>query len=232
MKLENFDLCGKGIGMGFDSASPSSEKPKTIPSKCSHCNAVIRDTAVCDYCHALNPSAVRMDYYHLLGLPETFDLDPDVLWRKYLALSRHAHPDFHTGDTEDVQNLHLKVSAALNDAYRTLSDPASRAEYLLEVLGGRSIAEDKSVPDGFLETMAMMQEEIAEARETRDADELARLRDVLETQRDGRIRRVAELFRTHQETVACKAVAEGLLNEIRMQVNAVSYVKKLLSQAK
>jgi len=188
--------------------------------------------AVCDYCHTVGPDAAVVDYFTLLGLPRRFDLDPQEIQDKFVALSRHAHPDFHAADTPEVQKLHLQVSAALNDAYRTLNDPASRASYLLNLFGGKSSADDKSVPDGFLGTMMMMQEELADAVGDANAEEIARIGDVLQTQHDGLMNRIATLFEQYQESVSCKAVVDDLLNELRKQLNAVSYVKKLLSEAR
>lgn len=207
------------------------QTPQAVPAKCAQCNAVIQGTAVCDYCKSLNPAATMMDHFSLLGLPRTYDLDPDELRRKYLALSRHAHPDYHVGESGEVQTLHLQVSAALNEAYRTLKDPASRASSLLELMGGKSLAEDKSVPEGFLETMMMMQEEVNEAREDDDRAELDRLRGVLRDQRDGLVRRVSELFGQYRQALTCNAVTNDLLDELRKKVNAISYVTKLLAQA-
>lgn len=203
---------------------------QAVPAKCRHCEKPMSTPLLCDYCHALDPAAMMADHFTLLGLPQRFDLDEDQLRHNYVALSRHAHPDFHTQDSDEVRNLHLRVSTALNGAYRTLLDPAGRAGYLLECLGGQSSAADKSVPEGFLGTMMMMQEEIADARQAGSDEEPARLRAVLQTQHDGLIRRIAGLFEEHQEAVACQAVRSDLLGEIRKQLNAVSYVKKLLSQ--
>lgn len=202
---------------------------QAVPTKCKQCSKPMSTPVVCDYCHAVNPTAATLtDHFTLLGLPRQFDIDPEVLHRKYLELNRHAHPDFHAGDSPDVQELHLRVSAAVNDAYRTLKDSASRAGYLLELLGGRSSADDKTVPDGFLETMMMMQEEIAESNAT-EADR-RRIGVVLRTQHDGLMCRIATLFDECRQAVACEAVRTDLLGEIRKQLNAVSYVKKLLSQ--
>jgi molecular chaperone HscB len=187
--------------------------------------------AVCDYCHTVSPDAAVADHFTLLDLPRRFDLDPAEIHRKFLALSRHAHPDFHTGDTPEVQQLHLQVSAALNEAYRTLTDPAARAAYLLTLFGGKSSADDKSVPDGFLGTMMMMQEELTDALDADDRAEIARIAEVLQTQHDGLLHRIGTLYEQYQESVSCKAVVDGLLGELRQQLNAVSYVKKLLSQA-
>lgn len=200
------------------------------PSKCAHCEKPMSTPVVCDYCAALNPVPMMTDHFALLGLPRQFEIDQKVLHAKFLALNRHAHPDFHGGESDEVQELSLRIASAVNDAYRTLRDSYSRACYLLELLGGKSSAQDKSVPDGFLPTMMMMQEELADAKLAADAAEQTRLRSVLTTQRDGLMKRVAQLFEEHQDAIACNAMATEALDELRKQLNAVSYVKKLLSQ--
>jgi molecular chaperone HscB len=185
---------------------------------------------VCDFCHSLNPASAVTDYFTLLGLPRQFELDANLVQRRFFALSRHAHPDQHSLETPEVQEVALRLSSTINDAYRTLSDPARRGAYLLELLGGKSSAEDKSVPDGFLGTMMMMQEEIAEAKSSGDVATTNRLHAVLATQHEGLSARIFELFRQHQESVGCEGLRQGLFGEIRQQLNAISYVQKLLSQ--
>lgn len=143
----------------------SNDDKQTAPAKCRQCSRPIEDVAVCDYCHSLNPQAIALDYFALLGLPRQFKIDQEEIRRKFLALNRHAHPDFHANESAEVQELALRMSSAINDAYRTLYDPYERATYLLELLGGKSSADDKSVPDGFLGTMMMLQEELANAQQ-------------------------------------------------------------------
>lgn len=203
---------------------------QAVPAKCRQCDRPMSHVLVCDFCHALNPAPAAADYFALLDLPRRFDLDEDELHHRFVALSRHAHPDHHARESPEVQALALRVSSAINDAYRTLKEPSSRAAYLLELLGGRSAVEDKSVPEGFLPTMMMMQEEIADALAAGRQEDLDRIRQVLRTQHDGLLRRIAGLFGEHQRDISCEAVRRDLLGEIRRQVNAVSYVKKLLSQ--
>ncbi len=201
-----------------------------VPAKCGECNKPMSTPAVCDFCHALNPAGAEVDFFTLLGLPQQFNLTEQEVRQKFLALNRHAHPDFHGEESAEVQGLSLRMSANINDAYRVLSDSATRANYLLEVLGGPSLTSDKTVPDGFLNTMMMMQEEIADADADADGAELSGIRDVLQTQHDGLMARIRGLFEAHQESVDCEAVRTELLGQIRRQRNAVSYVKKLLSQ--
>ncbi len=200
------------------------------PAKCKHCAKPLSSPPVCDYCHSLNPIPAMTDYFTLLGLPQQFDIDPSELQSKFIELNRHAHPDHHAGESPQSQQLALTVSAALNDAYRTLKDPFTRAGYLLETLGGKSSAQDKSVPEDFLPTTMMMQEEIADAKASGSREELEKLRKVLQDQHDGRMHRIGGLFEEYQRSVACQGVSSELLDEIRKLLNAVSYVKKLLSQ--
>ena len=108
------------------------EMDQALPTKCTHCDKPKSTPLVCDYCHSLFPQeAAVSDYFAMLGVPRTFDLDEEALRQKFLALSRHAHPDFHTDDAPEVRDLSLRVSATINDAYRTLTDPAARGAYLL-----------------------------------------------------------------------------------------------------
>ncbi|HDZ44555.1 hypothetical protein LCGC14_0339960 [marine sediment metagenome] len=208
----------------------SDETQAAAPAKCAQCDKPMSQPLVCDFCHALNPPGAEVDYFSLLALPQRYDLADDEIHRKFLALNRHAHPDFHANEPPEVQALSLRISANVNDAYRVLSDPTSRANYLLEMLGGPSLADDKSVPDGFLSTMMMMQEEIADAKAADDDGELARIREVLQIQHDGLMNRIEGLFEEHQKSVDCEAVRQDMLGAIRRQLSAVSYVKKLLSQ--
>jgi len=204
----------------------------TAPAKCSKCERPMSTPLVCDFCHALNPSAVGVDYFSLMSLPQRFDLTEEEIHDRFVTLNRHTHPDFHAGESPEAQSLSLKMSATINDAYRVLSDPASRGDYLLELLGGASSAEEKSVPEGFLDTMMMMQEEIADATAEGNTEELQRIREVLQTQHDGLMRRTAGLFADYEQAAACDYTRDDLLKELRRQLNAVSYVTKLISQTR
>lgn len=203
---------------------------RALPAKCARCNRPLQTPVFCDACQAFQDPGAVGDHFDLFALPRRYDVDLDTLHRRYIALSRHAHPDRHVGDSPEVQSLAMAVSAAVNQAYRTLSDPIRRAGYLLGLLGGPASADDKSVPDGFLETIMMMQEELQDARAAGDAEARARLEEVLRTQEEGLTRRLEGLFAQLDEAVACEATRQDLLHQIRRQLNAIAYVRKLLGQ--
>src|SRR5439155_6433197 len=110
---------------------------------------------------------------HRLGLPRRFTLAAAELERQYLARSRAVHPDYHaTGSSADLA-ASTELSAALNEAYNTLRDPFTRADYLLLLEGGPSAAEQKQMPPAFLAEMLEDRERVEEAREkSRDLGEL------------------------------------------------------------
>ena len=203
---------------------------RTLPAKCSKCSKPLNTPLLCDYCQTLNLPPGVTDHFQFLGLPRRFDIDEGALHDRYVALSRHSHPDFHVADPSAVQALAATVSSAVNEAFRVLSDPVRRAGYLLELLGGPSSALDKSVPDSFLETMMMMREELAEAQARGSRDDLSRLFAVLRTQHDGLVHRLTGLFVELEQAVPCEATRQETLHEIRRQLNAIAYVKKMMSQ--
>ena len=108
-----------------------------------------------------------MNYLEVFGLPRRLAIDADELQRRFYALSRQHHPDFHQGATAEEQAKALESSALVNAAYRTLRDPIARIEYLLRLEEGRETAEGATVkpkaPPELLEEMFEIQEALQEA---------------------------------------------------------------------
>ncbi|HYB42282.1 MAG TPA: Fe-S protein assembly co-chaperone HscB [Candidatus Methylomirabilis sp.] len=108
------------------------------------------------------------DYFEIFGLPRTLELDGDELRRRFYALSRRHHPDFHQAGGVEEQAAALERSAAINRAYRTLRDPMARVEYVIALAEGRETREGTevkpAVPRDLLEEMLELQEALEEAR--------------------------------------------------------------------
>jgi molecular chaperone HscB len=90
-----------------------------------------------------------MDYFRVLGLEPKLALDRKDLEDRFHARSRELHPDRFARAPKPEQDRALAESALLNDAYRTLRSPVSRAEYLLKQSG----VDSKDVPADLLEEM-------------------------------------------------------------------------------
>jgi len=76
-----------------------------------------------------------MRYYDALELPPKLALDPADLQQRFYRLSRVWHPDKFSRAGAQEQQQALDRTALLNDAFRTLRDPVSRAEYLCREQG-------------------------------------------------------------------------------------------------
>jgi len=195
------------------------------PAKCQRCDRTLRVPILCDGCHTLYPAAQAVDHFSLLGLPRRFDLDPQQLHQAYIAISRNIHPDYFGGQPPEMQRLALRLSAAVNEARAVLSDPLLRAEYLLETAGGKSAAEDKRVPPELLGEVMMLREELEETRRCGDAGAVETIRAQVRRRAEATMSRVAGLARGVTEDPG-----EGLLDELRLELNAMKYLNNLLSE--
>ena len=101
-----------------------------------------------------------MDHFARLGLPAALELEPATLDRAYFALQRQWHPDRFVARPPDERARASSEAAALNDAYRTLKDPLSRAVYFAELRGVELPGDGKTIDDPDL---------LMEAMETREA---------------------------------------------------------------
>jgi len=76
-----------------------------------------------------------MRYFEALGIPPRLSINLADLEQRFYARSRELHPDRFARASRDDQQRALQSSSELNDAYRTLRNPISRAEYFLEEKG-------------------------------------------------------------------------------------------------
>lgn len=162
------------------------------------------------------------DHFAVFGLPRRFDLDVEDLERRYVELARLTHPDM-AGSEPEQQLDAMELSSRVNDAHRVLADDEARANHLLDLLGGPTSADDKSLPEGFLPIIMMVREELAEAQLEGDEKHIANIEADAHAQRKARLKEIAGLFSraTHGSEV---------LKSIRTELNALRYYQRLLEQ--
>jgi molecular chaperone HscB len=173
----------------------------------------------CDNCRSLYP-AEGLNHFELLGLPPAFDLDPAALRRRYLELSRGVHPDHHPDADASAS---LRISAQLNEAKRVLADPVLRAEYLLELHGGSSAADDKSVQEGVLAETLMLRDEAAEALAAGDQERLESCRIAARKKRDRTLAEITDLARQLPGD-------EHIRRQLRAALNSIKYYQRVLAE--
>ena len=109
-----------------------------------------------------------MNHFEVFGLPRRLAVDTAELRRKFYALSRRWHPDFHQAAPAGAQARALEESARLNAAYRALRDPIARVEYLVRLEEGRETREGADekpkAPPELLAEMFEIQETLEEAK--------------------------------------------------------------------
>jgi len=163
-----------------------------------------------------------MKYYEALGLEPTLALDLEDLKKRFYDRSRQWHPDhFSRAGAEKLQKA-LDMTAMLNDAFRTLRDPVSRAEYFLRESG---IELSKEAPPELLEEVFELNMALEELR---GGDESARAQLVAAQERFQRMlneadSNLAALFSSYDQDHARAAI-----EEIRAMLNRRKYISNLV----
>src|SRR5215212_862682 len=138
---------------------------------CRECGAgASLDAHFCPQCSKILSLPRQADYFSFLGLPRKLTIDATDLEHRFRTLSRQFHPDYFYNATPPERRASLERSSYLNDAYRTLRQPAARIAYLLKLegLGAQGPAEaSKQVPPGLLEEVFALNEELDEIRNLR-----------------------------------------------------------------
>ena len=106
---------------------------------------------------------MHMNYFELFEIAPTLRPDPAELRKKFFALSRRFHPDYHVQLDADNQQVALETSAVLNKAYNTLSSEQETIQYLLGWKGLLAENEKYALPPDFLMEMMELNEEAADA---------------------------------------------------------------------
>ena len=146
----------------------------------------------------------------LFGLPEQFALDRidlDDRWRK---LQASAHPDKFAAEGAAAQRMAMQWSVRINEAYRRLREPLSRAGYLCELRGAPIDAErNTAMPAAFLLQQMGWREALDDARG--DADALAALDAEVRRTEHELLHQVARLLDDEQTPVAAAERVRALM---------------------
>lgn len=109
----------------------------------------------CHTCGAAQPPA-QLDHFRRLGLEPDFDVDLDLVEKRYLGFQRAIHPDRFASKPARERALAEAQSVSLNEAYEVLKDPLRRAAYLLGLKGiSAAIDRDETMRDPELLMEAM-----------------------------------------------------------------------------
>jgi molecular chaperone HscB len=164
------------------------------------------------------------DYFAFFGLEQKLNLDLQDLERRFYALSRKLHPDRWQQATEAERQAALDASAMLNDAYRTLRDPVSRAAYLLKQKG-LDAGEARQPPPELLEEIFEYNEALEELRHGEESKRgrVEEARRHFEGLREEADRKLAERFAEYD-----RAGGEAVLEEVGALLHRRTYLQNLI----
>jgi molecular chaperone HscB len=124
-------------------------------------------------------------HFELFGIEPVYGIDVARLDRAYREIQSQVHPDRFADRPEVEQRRSMQWATRVNEAYRTLKHPLSRAQYLLQQKGIDTMhASNTAMPTEFLMEQMEWREAAAEAKEAEDAAELERLHHRLRAEAD------------------------------------------------
>ena len=119
----------------------------------------------------------------LFGLADRFAVDRADLDGRWRQLQGSAHPDRFAAEGAAAQRLAMQWSLRINEAYRRLREPLSRAAYLCELRGAPIAAHtNTAMPGDFLMQQMAWREALDDAAD--DAELAALDVEVRNTERD------------------------------------------------
>jgi molecular chaperone HscB len=162
------------------------------------------------------------NYFRVLSLPESYEMDLQKLRLQYHQLQRECHPDKFAGKSSQQQRLAEQYTVYLNRAFATLQSPLLRAEYLLTLKGidadlGRTTHQDNA----FLLEQMELQEALDEVRHsTNPADALENLASAIDRRYLELQAQFAEEFRAGSYTNALETLAKmHFFNKLQRQAD-------------
>ena len=223
--------------------------PEPIPVRsvsileCHGCGAGAPvDEHFCPQCSRILALGRHGDYFTFFGLPRRLTVDLQDLERRFRELSRKFHPDYYYNAAPEERLASLERSSYLNDAYRVLRSPVTRAEHLIAIEGlpaPRSEEGGASVPPALLEEVFTLNEELDEIRTLRDSGSdapalrarLEAARTPIERKRDEHERQLRELSAKWDGTAERGVPDErrAILDAIRDRLLERHYINNLLA---
>ncbi len=158
-----------------------------------------------------------MDPFATFGVPAIFDLESAEIERRYRDLQRALHPDRFVTAPSSERQLALRNAVAVNEAYRTLRDPLTRARALLALRGDGAVGEAKADPMFLMEIMER-REALSEARAKRDLDSVKKLEAEVREDESRTYRRLDALF------------SQGTGDEIARELSKMQYFRRFLNE--
>jgi molecular chaperone HscB len=176
---------------------------------CWSCGAERGDASFCTTCGKIQAVPKQKTLFEALDLPRRMGLEREQIERRFREISQKVHPDRFGRSSAIERRLALEHTTWVNDAYRVLRDPRTRAEYLLSLEGVKVGHEEERANDPeLLMTMMDLQEQTLAA----DASGLEQMLREMQARR-GKLLATTEDWFDRRE--GSKELAKRALDELR-----------------
>jgi molecular chaperone HscB len=201
---------------------------------CWSCEKNAGEGMLCGSCGAIQPPNRGANHFQVLGLANQFALDVAELERRYKDMTKILHPDRFARADARARRASLERSVQINEAWRTLSDPVRRAEYILACHGievGEVSGDKRGAPTAkptqpvspvLLMEIMELRESLADARAAGDSKEVSALSTTVTNRQAEAMAFVAEEF----------AKPAPDLGAIASRLVSVRYYRRFLEEAK
>jgi molecular chaperone HscB len=171
-----------------------------------------------------------MNYFEVFELPGLLAIDAKALEKKFHDLSRKHHPDYFTTAPADEKSRALRMTALLNDAYRTLRHFTSRVEYLLSLHGFK--ADGSKVPQSLLMEVFEINEQLEDAKMSGNAsaEQIENLKQTIHAKRekfDSALDEEAKRWDGLVKQESAEPVLRGQLSKLAEVLSESSYIRNL-----
>ena len=198
---------------------------------CPHCQKETTSPEYCSECGRILPPAER-NYFDVFGLPpDQLVIDIPQLEKRFLELSRKYHPDRFASKTPLENQIAHEYSSAVNNAYRTLKEPVSRAKYVVERKLGSIEEKSANVPPEMAEFFFEIHDLLDAIREANGNPPEAALKEVQKAEQELR-EKVKELEANLQDHFAIYDAApeQKAIEKIKEILSEGSYIRSFLRQ--
>jgi len=195
-------------------------------TSCQSCGDSMKSPLFCFSCNSLQTISNDLDHFEVMGLPHCFEIDSEELEDLYQRLTLEMHPDFFGGASYEQKILSEKSSVMLNAAYSTLSEPVSRARYLLSLFPEGKKLQTDELPEGFLNEMFSIQESLDEMLESGNQSALDEMNKDLHKRHNFIESNFASLFKKFEPS----SENTEILQQLHTQLNTERYLRRLLDR--
>ena len=162
------------------------------------------------------------DYFDLLKIKKSFDINLDSLELSYQELISEHHPDRNMDRSSEEQARAFQNTSLINSAYETLKSPLKRATYLLELENINPFDEtDTSMNMDFLMSQIELREELDSFKSNQD-----------ELGLDNFIHKIKSLINDNVKNISVNFQKEASLDIIKNLVRELKFYIQLQNQAK